>query len=521
MSARPLLPSRGGIEEPETEERSGLRKAIIAIFLITLFAFLLIQIAKYSTGHADKATMKLASIPAYLNNRRGDLPASKLARIKNTLALPRKETIRETGYLLRVYKTLCLRGRESETNLLKALEVELFPWINHGGGMVGLMQSWEVQRGIVICVGNGYFDLALHLIKSIRMMGCMLPIQIFHLGDKDLYPRYQRHLEKQKNVLTCDIGSYFNNDILKLETWDIKPFAMLASSFREVILLDADTVLLENPEKFYDQEDYLRTGTLFYRDRQFVSTQGMSHLTWLNYVMPQPLSHKLRTTNLCRGTTSYEQESGVVLIDKMRRLYGLLGACLLNQIEQRKVIHGATHGEKETFWLGFELAQEPYEYGEKQAGIVSHSNRDHDNGKDILFCGHLAHFDKQGQLLWFNDGIVINKKRDFRPMNFTHYARGGAWKGLCQSVDVLSRIPKDKMALLEAMKGLWNSDPLGESFHLKNLAKLRVLLDGPKVNDTVSTEDPETITLVNSKSAQTTSPSMVEDRPKTLTPSKK
>ena len=49
--------------------------------------------------------------------------------------------------------------------------------------------------------------------------------------------------------------------------WASRPFAILASSFKRVILSDADTVFLQDPSLLLQEPGFMNTGALFYRDR--------------------------------------------------------------------------------------------------------------------------------------------------------------------------------------------------------------------------------------------------------------
>jgi hypothetical protein len=48
--------------------------------------------------------------------------------------------------------------------------------------------------------------------------------------------------------------------------WALRPFAMLASSFK-VILTDADTIFLRDPALLLREQGFLEKGALFYHDR--------------------------------------------------------------------------------------------------------------------------------------------------------------------------------------------------------------------------------------------------------------
>jgi hypothetical protein len=53
-------------------------------------------------------------------------------------------------------------------------------------------------------------------------------------------------------------------------------------------------------------------------------------------------------TRWFKGTSSHEQESGVVVMDKKKSLLGLLSTCKLNGITERdEVVYKHVHGDKE------------------------------------------------------------------------------------------------------------------------------------------------------------------------------
>ena len=49
--------------------------------------------------------------------------------------------------------------------------------------------------------------------------------------------------------------------------WAMRPFAMLASSFKKVILSDADTIFLQDPRKLLHEPTFQEYGSIFWHDR--------------------------------------------------------------------------------------------------------------------------------------------------------------------------------------------------------------------------------------------------------------
>ena len=104
------------------------------------------------------------------------------------------------------------------------------------------------STGIVITAGDPIVRFCAHLIVSIRsVLHSNLPIQVFYAGDNDLSPPKRAWLASLvkfgPELEFIDIEAVFNSTTLGFDKshggWAMKPFAMLASRFEKVILLDA------------------------------------------------------------------------------------------------------------------------------------------------------------------------------------------------------------------------------------------------------------------------------------------
>lgn len=134
----------------------------------------------------------------------------------------------------------------------------------------------ESEVGIVMCVGQKNHVLAAQNIRTLRnVLGSMLPIEIFYAGDDDFPLGNRKQLrDLVPNVQILNILDFYDDtvagiiDSLADNAWAMKPFAMLASRFQKAILVDADTIFLQRPDAYFDDDIHLKeTGTLFYHDR--------------------------------------------------------------------------------------------------------------------------------------------------------------------------------------------------------------------------------------------------------------
>lgn len=194
--------------------------------------------------------------------------------------------------LLGMYERLAQTTRqlnheiESFKRTIEILQQTLYPWIANpkdGTGpyasLFDLTNSYTQDAGIVISAGKeGGFRWAVHQIIALRgVLNSKLPIEIYYGGDDDLPKPYRDFLHLIESTFP-DSGSITTVDITKKFPdpdgflglpggWAMRPFAILASSFKKVILADADTIFLQDPQKILDEVNFQEFGSIFWHDR--------------------------------------------------------------------------------------------------------------------------------------------------------------------------------------------------------------------------------------------------------------
>ncbi|KAK6359598.1 hypothetical protein TWF696_000748 [Orbilia brochopaga] len=331
---------------------------------------------------------------------------------------------------------------EAYRGFLQRLANLLFPYISpyFSDHMSLHSQMHKGGRGIVLTGGDKQAPFMLTSIPSFRKLGCNLPIEVMYLGESDLSEDYRAELEQLDGVVTRDISVMVSDDGWRLAGWAAKPFAILLSSFREVIFIDADSLFFKNPEVMFDDESYKKTGALFFRDRIIMPENKKR---WLQQVIPKPISKNVRQSRLWTGESGHQQESGVVVIDKWRHFVAMLLVTRMNGPDrdgnESKGIIGVydmVYGDKETFWLGWELVGDTdYAFHQGNAGIMGElkpqdpitttttsadleaatpTNTDDEAPtpvatKHTICAPQLLHLDLEGKPLWFNGWILSNK----------------------------------------------------------------------------------------------------------------
>jgi len=197
-------------------------------------------------------------------------------------------------------------------------------------------------RGIVICAGGPrYFTNAWVTVKMLRHHGCKLPIEFWHLGVCEMDDRMRDMVSKYD--VTC-IDAYKvrkKYPARRLFGWECNPFAIIHSSFEEVIFLDADNVPLIDPEVLLDTPQYRDTGAIFWPDYgRLARTRQIWEICGVEY-RDEP-----------------EFESGQIVVDKRRCWEELNTTMHLNEHSDFYYTH--IHGDKDTFHMAWHICGTRY-----------------------------------------------------------------------------------------------------------------------------------------------------------------
>ena len=361
-----------------------------------------------------------------------------------------------------------LHKYESYRHFITKFSALLFPWTNpyFADHMSLHVSSRHGGRGIVTTAGNNHAPFLLAAIPSFRLLGCDLPVEVMYLGENDLNKDFRMKLDALPGVTTRDLSAMVDDEGWRLNGWAGKPFSILFSSFREAIFIDADSLFFVNPELLFADPDYMRTGALFFTDRNILPE---SKREWLQKILPQPISRSVQESRMWTGESGHVQESGVIVVDKWVHFVALLLVCRMNGPDRNgngagmvgtyDMVYGsycpgtslhATFlfanpwsyaGDKETFWLGWELAgdtsyafhrggsgvmgvvqtpnnfdstvQQPESTIGEGTGVVSTgegTKMADSHQSDITICApQLLHLDHEKRPLWFNGWLYENK----------------------------------------------------------------------------------------------------------------
>ena len=182
-------------------------------------------------------------------------------------------------------------------------------------------QQHKPEVGIVMCVGSKNYVLAAHLIKNLRnAVHSNLPIQIAYAGDADLPVNLRLDIQSlDPDIELVDLIPLYKEDItgLKGGGFAMKPFAALASPFRKTILIDADIIFMQKPDKIFEEMAHNKTSLLYWHDRAYKKKNVGSRREWVKEQLGgKNPTHSLEKSLFWQEDLWDNMESGVVCIDK-------------------------------------------------------------------------------------------------------------------------------------------------------------------------------------------------------------
>src|SRR5262249_33260735 len=203
-------------------------------------------------------------------------------------------------------------------------------------------------RGIVICGGGGtYFACAWVCIGMLRRLGCVLPIELWDRGRAEMNLQMMGLMDTRGVVCIDAYEPARPNTMRRLDSWELKSFAVAYSEFEEVLYIDADNVPVQDPTFLFSGPEYLATGAVFWPDRYIGPGSGVE---WLSR----------RAWEICRVPYRLEPEieAGQLLINKRRCWLPLLLTLHMNA--HSDFYYGYFYGDKDTFHLAWRRAESPF-----------------------------------------------------------------------------------------------------------------------------------------------------------------
>lgn len=353
-------------------------------------------------------------------------------------------------------------------------------------------------RGIVLSIADHHVDLVIKLIYLLRALHNKYPIQIVYYdglseesmerishaatmpltslpksfdGVKEHFPEDYMN-SKDNGLITQEVWYVSARNAIhesyrsKFEWFSNKFFATFFNSFEEYILIDADTVLIQPPEYFFNLMGYKEKGAYFYKDRIPLDSRPESDLTFFKKISPSLIDTTIFDIPVITEATlgleffqgnGHLMESGLVVINRNLHFNSILMMLLLNMMSP---IRDRVHGDKEIFWLGFAInGDENFQMNKYAAAAIGEVipagdelRSDGTEKKTKKMCSsHPAHINGEDgkTLVWFNSGFKFCSEES--KVNYEKEFKENTRYKFLTSVDDMKAFYKGKMALKAAI----------------------------------------------------------------------
>lgn len=135
-------------------------------------------------------------------------------------------------------------------------------------------------RGVVVVGGTGRLSLAdgpdytleaLMAVASLRLVGCRLPVELWHNNDSRLEGQAAAALAAAEglNVALRNVLAVSGSG--STEGFQLVTFVLMHSTFEEVLLVDSDNVFVSDPSLLFETAAYRDAGAVFWPDWAFLS----------------------------------------------------------------------------------------------------------------------------------------------------------------------------------------------------------------------------------------------------------
>lgn len=234
-------------------------------------------------------------------------------------------------------------------------------------------------RGIVTCAGNlRYFTCAWVGISMLRKRGCTLPIEAWYV-DNEMIPEAIEAFRKL-GVVCRNASDYPNGS--KMAGFALKPFAILNSSFKEVLFLDADNLCTTDPAYLFDSKEFRETGAIFWPDMWHT---GINNPIW-----------KIVDSN---DYDSYEQESGQIMINK-EKCWKAMNLCMYFNL-QKDYYYQMLYGDKDTFKFAWVALRQDYHMIRTPLSFCGYNNEREKNFFGLTMIQH----DMDGKMIFIHRNL--------------------------------------------------------------------------------------------------------------------
>lgn len=220
-------------------------------------------------------------------------------------------------------------------------------------------------RGLVTTAGGSYLPVFLSSLRMLRRTGSTLPVEVYMKDAGEYEKSICQDALPDLGARCLILSDVVGKDVI--QHYQLKVFAVLFSSFEEVVWMDADCFPLDKPEILLNHEPFISTGLVTWPD------------FWASSV--SPAYYNISRQPIPPMTERQSSETGIFLVSKKTHYITMLLAAYYNYYGPshyfRLLSQGAPgEGDKETFLQAATAVGEPYYAVSERVQALGHHRPD-------------------------------------------------------------------------------------------------------------------------------------------------
>ena len=221
------------------------------------------------------------------------------------------------------------------------------------------------KRGLVSTAGATYLPVFVSTLRMLRRAGSTLPVEVYMKDTGEYEKHLCNHILPNLDARCLVLADVVGKNVI--EHYQLKIFAVLFSSFEEIVWMDADCFPLGKPEELLESEPFTSTGLVTWPD------------FWASSV--SPLYYKISRQDSPPMSARQSSEAGVFLVSKKTHLFPLLLAAYYNFYGPSHYFRlltqgGPGEGDKETFLHAATALGAPFYTVSERVQAIGHQNGD-------------------------------------------------------------------------------------------------------------------------------------------------
>ncbi|KAJ5764301.1 Alpha-mannosyltransferase [Penicillium manginii] len=221
------------------------------------------------------------------------------------------------------------------------------------------------KRGLVSTAGATYLPVFVSSLRMLRRAGSTLPVEVFMKDAGEYEKRVCSEVLPMLNAQCLVLGDVVGKSVI--EHYQLKIFAVLFSSFEEIVWMDADCFPLGKPEDLLDSEPFKSNGLVTWPD------------FWASSA--SPLYYKISRQEVTPMTARQSSETGIFLVSKKTHMLPLLLAAYYNFYGPSHYFRllsqgGPGEGDKETFLQAATAAGASFYAVSERVQAIGHATKD-------------------------------------------------------------------------------------------------------------------------------------------------